>query len=594
MFSRRVFWLIILFFACGFSSILAQAQTKNFTERIRSLYNLDSFEKQGVDFEKTYMQLLYEASDSQFEAEFEPEFKLLLSVRQKDYYESLTSSLERKDFITQFWQAHDPNPLLAQNDRLLSHLLRVAYVRKNFSTPKHPFFDDRGLYYIKYGEPSVRYTDPGGIRRIAFFTPDNYDRITSAYYTYKNGPQRMYSVPSNESWAYENISSNFVVHFVSKGAVFREVASLSEIIPVRRRANMAWQWSDLIKKRASISPALSETAADINLFETEALIGGNELATGNRLSNGSAHRKIIESLEVRDKELVRSRRDVPATSYQPLFAKSRIRFSATTAQFRGAGNNTRVEVNYYVPVQANFPMDFESQYTLSLEYGGMLRNRVFTPLANTRATRRSPISSVKQESTPFLAETIVLESAAQTAELTLQVKDDSLGFVGFSKSNLEIRSFESKDLAVSDIQYYSEPENEIEQNFLPQIEKQGLQLIPYPELKISKARPFFCYFEVYNLKAAGIEDAFQISYRISTATKDGGFLQKMSKLLSRSKQSSISLSLEQQVDQDYSEEVILIDLSNLENGWHVLEITVSDPKNSSIKATTKRGLTIKN
>ena len=57
----------------------------------------------------------------------------------------------------------------------------------------------------------------------------------------------------------------------------------------RKFANMAWQWSDLIKERAPISAALSEAAVEISAFEDQILLDAlSRNTSGERVSKGAA------------------------------------------------------------------------------------------------------------------------------------------------------------------------------------------------------------------------------------------------------------------------------------------------------------------
>ena len=57
--------------------------------------------------------------------------------------------------IKSFWVNIDPTPTTVTNERLLEHWQRIAHARKNFRNNKNTVYgtDDRGLIYVKYGEP---------------------------------------------------------------------------------------------------------------------------------------------------------------------------------------------------------------------------------------------------------------------------------------------------------------------------------------------------------------------------------------------------------------------------------------------------------
>lgn len=538
-----------------------------------------------------YFTSLDAATDSTFRRDYEQDFFLILDSKQKEYYQSLPTVFDRKEFIEQFWAAYNPNPLMPQNDRLLSHIQRVQYAREHYAANDPPYFDDRGKYYIIFGKPSVSYADPGGIRRIAFFSPDVYRLISYKFYNLKGAPQQNYSVPPNESWAYENVSPDFVIHFVARGTEYREVASLAQILPTQRKAHLAWQWSDLIKHRASISPALSRAAVEIELFESELIMSSNaDFATGTRLTKNSAHINMIKTLEKGEKIVEEARRHIPPSAYDPIHAKNKVLFYFDSAQFRGQDGRTRIDVDFFVPLKKNFIVELDTLLTdtLQLAMSAMLRDRLFRPITQDVVAGMTSVQLCARYNFLFVVERLSLELPPQQCELNVQVKNQKSNEIGFAKNVYPVVNFSSKNLMLSDLQFYTEMVNEEQKSMLSSVEIQGLPLLPYPEPTISKSRPLLCYFEIYNLQSSGITDAFEVSYKVVTSTEGQGLFKKFSRLLSDSKESAISLSLSRPVDQDTSQELIAIDLGSLETGQHILEITVADTKDPAHSVIVQR------
>lgn len=57
--------------------------------------------------------------------------------------------------IHRFWLESDPRPTTTGNERLIEHWRRIAYARQMFQMNRNSVYDcdDRGLIYVKYGEP---------------------------------------------------------------------------------------------------------------------------------------------------------------------------------------------------------------------------------------------------------------------------------------------------------------------------------------------------------------------------------------------------------------------------------------------------------
>lgn len=81
----------------------------------------------------------------------------ILDRRQRTEWNKLLSAHDPalNDTIITFWARQDPAPSTPQNERLLEHWLRIAYARKNFRQGKSTVYgtDDRGLVYVRFGEP---------------------------------------------------------------------------------------------------------------------------------------------------------------------------------------------------------------------------------------------------------------------------------------------------------------------------------------------------------------------------------------------------------------------------------------------------------
>jgi GWxTD domain-containing protein len=122
----------------------------------------------------------------------------------------------RAAYLRQFWGERDRIELRAEGERLREHYRRLFYARKNFfltSLNRHydiveryrsgsRDFDDRGVIYIRHGEPSSRatYAAPG--------------------------------LDPNESWRYSRPEGDLIFHFMAREDVqdFKLVESLFDVL----------------------------------------------------------------------------------------------------------------------------------------------------------------------------------------------------------------------------------------------------------------------------------------------------------------------------------------------------------------------------
>jgi hypothetical protein len=224
----------------------------------------------------------------------------------------------------------------------------------------------------------------------------------------------------------------------------------------------------------------------------------------------------------------------------------------------------------------------------------MLRDENLDSLAAKRWENTFPAAWAAEENLPNAVGRLSFLSPPQQVELALQVQSRRLDKLGYTKRALNIRDFSGPQLLLSDLQFYAEVKTEKQSRVLPVIEKQNLLLAPYPYLKLHKNVPLFCYFEVYNLRAAGVAENYEITYKIVSDQTPQSFFKKISKWLGGGKETSVSLSHAQPVVDDATQELIGIDLSNVANGAHRLEITVTSAKDGQIKASVAREIVVEN
>ncbi len=127
-----------------------------------------------------------------------------------------TRGARRAEYLKTFWRERDKTELRAEGERLREHYRRLFYARKNFqliSLNRHydiveryrsgsRDFDDRGIIYIRHGEPNSRasYAAPG--------------------------------LEPNESWRYTRPDGDLIFHFMAREDVqdFKLVESLFDVL----------------------------------------------------------------------------------------------------------------------------------------------------------------------------------------------------------------------------------------------------------------------------------------------------------------------------------------------------------------------------
>ena len=173
-----------------------------------------------------------------------------------------TSPGERAEWLNTFWGKRDAAEARDVGERLAEHYRRWFHARRDFrlvSRHRHYDlteryrsgqleFDDRGIIYLRQGEPD---------RRARYVNPD---------------------VEANESWLYQRPSGDLVFHFVARDDVsdFKLVESLVDVLgfsrAVRAGSTMDGQVAELYTSRQNFGPLYSRIANSQRPV-------GNELAT---------------------------------------------------------------------------------------------------------------------------------------------------------------------------------------------------------------------------------------------------------------------------------------------------------------------------
>ncbi len=147
--------------------------------------------------------------------------------------------------IVRFWERIDPTPATKYNERLVEHWQRIAYARKYFTRNNNPPYgtDDRGFYYVKYGEADqvdsgrIHITDDKIRSVISQLIPNipHEDKRTDYVMIMSNRISNLFVNPEYELWIYgspdENMSENLILIFGSKSGSFGRLQALDDFMP---------------------------------------------------------------------------------------------------------------------------------------------------------------------------------------------------------------------------------------------------------------------------------------------------------------------------------------------------------------------------
>jgi GWxTD domain-containing protein len=228
-----------------------------------------------------------------------------------------TAGPRRAAYLRQFWSERDHAELHTEGERLREHYRRLFYARKNFqlvSVNRHydiveryhsgsRDFDDRGVIYIRHGEPTTRAT---------------------------------YSAPGlepNESWRYSRPDGDLIFHFMAREDVqdFKLVESLFDVLgfsnAVVLRGGLGDDRNDpltqqLLLSREQLSPIYARIQttgqAGASQYQSqERAVGQESIAVGT--TTDSYELRYLNELKVRS-EVLAVGRDSTGTQVQIAYA----------------------------------------------------------------------------------------------------------------------------------------------------------------------------------------------------------------------------------------------------------------------------------
>jgi hypothetical protein len=343
----------------------------------------------------------------------------------------------------------------------------------------------------------------------------------------------------NESWSYDTIARGLVFDFVEYGGIYREVPDLRKAVMGGNPLAVARQ---MYSERMDISPTYARLVVDSDF----------EWALGRMWAEREA-----------------AKNEAPAVVSRFTYETKHLPFDYACARFREGVDRTRLEVYTRVrfrdlefqPLAEGFRNTTAVEMVLLDELGREVWKR-------SKHVRMSAKSSDKVESGSSIdQENLVVKPGRYT--LAIQMQDLESEKMGIYKNALTIESFGTDTLMLSDLQLaYRISEQKPGDRFV----KNGLQVVPYPYYTVSKKRPLFLYYEIYNLL---LNDDGKTSYQVShkVRLRRGGVV---ATVLGKREQESLTITAERQGDETTAIEHISLDFSRLGTGKAELIVRVRD------------------
>ncbi len=543
--------------------------------------------------ETLYLTQMLLADSDRFIYEFQYPFLLVLSGNEKEEYSKITTQDDRKLYIRDYIKRNNENPLLPANYWLLEFLGRYEHARKEYSKDEPPYFDIRGEYYIKFGEPDSKYDEKSGHHQLG---RGNAFYVRGSYMTFKVYP--------NESWSYFNDTNNFIVHFGKIGKEWKQVPKLEKLIQNYRISKKLNYWSSLIRNRDILGSHYTMLPDEIN-FKIE--IDTDETAI-EKLDRASKNARRFNRYAPPDKapmdnpiyelmiqtevmDMVNLSRAIPDVSTR--FTKlSELVMDYNLTQFKNPDGRTRVELQLLAPIDdlLSKRRNVQIPEDLTVEFEFLGRNEKFDQLFRVPLSTTFNYKKAIDAGLSHAVSTVTFPAQAMNGDLTMQIKDPVSLKMGFKKVPLNVRNFSGDSLQVSDIQLYMQPQNEEQKELLPISAVGEFEVTPYPYSKVLNFMPMTCYFEIYNIMESGIYSEYDID--ISVTRIELSMFEKFKRLIRNTENYTTGMKRTRKVEGNESSELIEFDISSLKKGNYLLEVIVTDKKNKKNSASASKRINI--
>ncbi len=555
-----------------------------------------------------FFTMLTAADSTTFIHEFEYPLLLIFTEEEKQQYLELGSVSDRKKFIERYVRRKNQNPLFPVNYWLLELWGRYWYARRNFRIADPPYFDERGVYCVKFGIPDDRYKDPGGLKFVQLFRSGRALQVIRELYD-KTPPPMEFHIKPNETWYYVNRDKNFVVHFVEKGKGYKKVESLEQALHSARKRNVGWQWMELVKERESISSEyamMSETIRQFeDIFRTARLdtigtrdaddAGGIMISwpkdVGNIIPFDGPHGYINEEKRSMESFENRSRSDLVPNVSDRFKELNKLDFYNDIAQFRNDDGKTRVELVQLVPLDEFVKMRVwpNPSDNMAIKYQYMIRDQSFNPYMNVEFEDKFLLSKIKETGLRNVLFKVIIPMQPMAGDLTMQITDVYSDNRGFIQKPLVIRDFTGDKLMLSDIQLYKNVDDDALKKILPVSVIENVTVSSYPYREIRRSEPLVCYFEIYNLFALRPIDTYEIEIILAHEESRKG----LRRLFGGPPEYEISTMHSRGIDKNDSHELIALDLSKLKNGEYTLKISIIHPQSKNVITSSGKSISIR-
>ncbi len=495
----------------------------------------------GIQSEKKINSLFIDARD-------------ISTKEEKIKWDSLSHKEEKLEYLKIFWKRRDPNPTNAVNERLIEHYRRLSYARSRFSKSRSPFYDDRGMLYIRWGKPDVQFVG-----------------------------QARQSIKENETWVYDKIQSGLALDFVNMGAEY-ELRSLLDAVNNDAKTQ---DIIDMFEERSMYHPAYMTIAQKIRTQRDVEKTRIKEEILNTPFGAGSitAYQGLIDHAS---KWLQTNEYRMDDLGHNTLRGGQYFEFDAgaphlpinfNVATFKSGKHLSRLEYYYVVPFNqmvfipsVSHPDKHFTNVNLILRVYDMKYNEIRSIERNYAIN-----ATTNEKQTHFFLDQLVIDSLEPGKyNLALDIRNNEKDRVGIYQFMVSVRDYSQDTLTVSNIEIAQYVETTLSRDkYLKP--KSNLRVVPNPAAGIVKTKPLWIYYEIYNLTLNNeSKSSYQVSYSIKMSETSQSFISAVTGLFSSRQAAGTSTITMKEGKSMHEKEYIAFDVSELPKGIATLDVLVKD------------------
>ena len=263
--------------------------------------------------------------------------------------------------LVTWWRSRDSAPATRINEMLQEHLERIAYAKKYYYSDEG--FDDRGMIYIRLGEPS-------DTTMVQFDKTAFRNKVLDRSLTINES-----DFPNNEFWYYKHIDQTAHYIFHDKSGVFR-LGGVNNLIPVSIRSGLGASNRGQAKARALIR-TMEEIYRQLSLYHEDFTFRYQDIASFSSMLDEAEIAAETAGLLEREDDQVDSESD---ETLRDLLANSRGPDFSETGLPGSSFNPNRPDL-FVQSAMASDKAAEEVQLASRDEYVPQIRSSVFDELA---------------------------------------------------------------------------------------------------------------------------------------------------------------------------------------------------------------------